>query len=515
MTAEARPAGSVEEMIPAGWSLRFRLNLMIVLAMLLIIGLGALFAIHNARRSVAEEIDSTVNLALQLIEVGLAESRGTSEWPPNWLNQLGQLDKTRHLSIQVRPASNPTGDDPSEKWQEEHPPIDRSIGADGEHSPAPQWFVWSVAPQPLVMEKRIVYGDREEFTLLIEANPADEIAEAWNEARGFLVLMAALAVAVYLLVHVMVGRAFRTVSLILEGLEDIQQGDYGKRLPHLVLPEFSRISQAFNHMASALERARDENRALTQQTLTIQEEERRFLAQEVHDEWGQSLSAIKVMAASLRQRSTENADHPAVDHIMSICDRLFGVVRAMMRRLRPLILDELGLAASVEDLLGYWQNRNPGIKLEFHCQEGVEPRVGTAKIHLYRIIQESLTNVIKHAEASRVRIELQWAETESLEESWVLLRVSDDGQGFEPHQPRRGFGLLGIRERVASLGGQFALMTRPGEGVLLEIRVPSNSPHERLERSDMTVWCSGNDDFLRTSWSQNHPLDAAPSRNHA
>jgi two-component system sensor histidine kinase UhpB len=472
-------------------SLRFRLNLMVVLAMVAILGLGTLFAVHNARRSVAAEIDSTVNLALQLIEVSLSESRNSADSLNDWFSQLNRLDKTRHLRIQVRQTSNKL--DRSAFEQRQVGPLDKPQGRDGQTlidlaaresrntSEVPGWFAWAVKPNSIFAEKRVETTGDDAISILIEANPEDEIAEAWNEALGFLTLIAVLAVTIYALVHITVGRAFRCVGVILEGLEDIERGDYGRRLPGFSLPEFARISRAFNHMASALEKARDENRALTQQSLAIQEEERRYLAQELHDELGQSLSAIKVMAASLRKRDNRPQDNEAIESIMAVCDRLFGVVRGMMRRLRPLMLDELGLIASLEDLIESWRIRNPDVNLHFHCEDDIDELAGAAKIHLFRIVQECLTNVVKHAEAEGVWIELRLKEIKEMDkhaQSWIQLKISDDGCGFDPNQPRRGFGLLGIRERVASLGGQFNLNTRSGEGVSLEVCVPCGEAHQ-------------------------------------
>lgn len=456
-------------------SLRFRLNLMIVLTMLAILGLGTLFAIHNARRSVAAEINSTVNLALQLIEVSLSENRNSADSLGNWFSQLNRLDKTRHLRIQVR--QTPNAADGHSLGQAQGEPALIDLAARGNHRTpeVPGWFAWAVKPGSIVAEKRVETADNDTISIFVEANPEDEIAEAWNEALGFLTLIAVLAATIYALVHITVGRAFRCVGVILDGLEDIERGDYGRRLPGFSLPEFARISRSFNHMASTLEKARDENRALTQQSLAIQEEERRYLAQELHDELGQSLSAIKVMAASLRKRNSRPQDTEALERIMAVCDRLFGVVRGMMRRLRPLMLDELGLIASLEDLIESWSSRNPGVNLHFDCEDDIEECVGAAKIHLFRIVQECLTNIVKHAEADSVRIELRIKEIEETEQhvrSWIQLRIGDNGRGFDSNQPRRGFGLLGIRERVASLGGQFQLRTKPGEGVSLEVCVP-------------------------------------------
>jgi two-component system sensor histidine kinase UhpB len=441
-----------------GLSLRFRLNLMIVLTMLLIVGLGFLFAVHSARRSVEEEIRSTVNLALQLIEAGFAESRDSGQSLSGWMAQLGRLDRTRHLRIRVAGIASA--------------PVDLTAAKPAPEAAVPAWFRWWVAPAPIVAEQRLEDGGGGEFAIRIEADSDDEIAEAWQETRGFLILLLALACAVYFLVHVTVGRAFRSVGTILEGLEGIEKGEYGKRLPGFPLPEFDRISGAFNHMASALEKARDENLALIRQSMLIQEEERRHLARELHDELGQSLTAIKVMAAALR--SPGDPKREAADHIMSLCDRLFAVVRSMMRRLRPSILDELGLSASLEDLVENWRTSHPGLAVELTCGPGVDEQAGAARIHLFRIVQECLTNVVKHADARHVFIRLHVTETGG--RPAIVLRFRDDGRGFDPKQPRRGFGLPGMRERVAGLGGRFDLDTAPGKGVAVEIHVPTGEP---------------------------------------
>ncbi|MDD5035586.1 MAG: histidine kinase [Methylococcaceae bacterium] len=431
-------------------SLRFRLNLMISLAMLMIVGAGALFVVHNARRSVLEEVRSSVNMALQLVDAGLAHSRGREEPLMAWLAELVHMEKTRHLHIQLQ--QNPQ----SLIRLSQAEPRERS-------ERAPSWFAWAVTPELTVGEKRVERSDGSVIRILIEANPEDEITEAWNEARGFLFLMIALAVSVYLLVHFTLGRAFKSVDHILHAMEDIEHGDYGKRLPRFALPEFDKISDAFNHMAQTLAKARGENRALTRQSLKLQEEERRYLAQELHDELGQSLSAIKLLAATLRN----GAESEAANAIMEVCDHLFGVVRSMMRRLRPLMLDELGLIPSLEDLIAHWRNRCPNINIRFIHAEGVEESAGGAKIHLFRIVQECLTNIAKHADARNV-----WIELELTKENRIRLNIVDDGCGFDACQMSTGFGLPGMRERVASMEGGWRLETARGRGVELEIQIP-------------------------------------------
>ncbi len=449
---------------------------MIALTMLIIVGVGTLIVVHNARRSVLEEVRSSIDMALQMVDVGLARSEGRQQALAAWLAELGRMEKIRHLRIQMRqPPQSPTG------LSHDAPKQAGSL--------APDWFAWAVTPALMMGEKLVASSGGEPVRIVIEANPADEIDEAWIEARSFLIFMVALAAAVSALVNITLGRAFKSVGHILRGMEDIEQGDYGKRLPHFDLPEFDRISGAFNHMAQALAKSRDENRALASHSLRVQEDERRYLAQELHDELGQSLSAIKVMAASLRNvplgggkseigqhsgggPATEDkskANMEAAQTIMDQCDRLFGVVRGMMRRLRPLMLDELGLIPSLQDLIENWRARHPDIDIFFILDDDVEEFVGSAKIHLFRIVQESLTNASKHAEARTIRIELVLAGDDS-----IHLKVADDGKGFDPALPRTGFGLHGIHERVASMDGMLALETAPGRGVSLEIKIPAH-----------------------------------------
>lgn len=452
--------------------MRFRLNLMILSIMALIVTLGAALVIHNARRAVLEEIHSSVNLALQLIEAGAAREKASKEQFAHWLLQINRLEEIRHLKIQIQrtEAFNGAADDGVKG--------DGQARSQGVRAKAPGWFIWAIAPEPLMVEKRIAREGGEPIHILIEADPTDEIAEVWNEARNFLGLVLIMALMVYGLVHIALGRAFRSVEVILKGLQEIESGNYGERLPDFSLPEFARISQAFNHTASALEKAREENRALTQRSLAIQEEERRCLAQELHDELGQSLSAIKAMAVSMRNSKPSGEIKGTVDSIISVCNHLFSVVRAMMRRLRPIMLDELGLIASLEDMLENWRARHPEIGLTFTCEESVEDCEKETKIQLFRIIQECLTNVVKHARADRVEINLEAVKAPG-HSAYLCLQIEDNGCGFDPKQPRKGFGLLGIRERVKGLGGEFQLESRPGRGTAINIKIPYGVSHER------------------------------------
>ena len=133
-----------------------------------------------------------------------------------------------------------------------------------------------------------------------------------------------------------------------------------------------------------------------------------------------------------------------------------------------MLLDEFGLQASLEDLVVNWRER--GLKIQFSCGAGVEECAGSAKIHLFRIVQECLTNAVKHAKADTVSIQLLLRGQP--ERPFIHLEIRDDGQGFDPTTPMAGFGLLGMKERAATLGGSFALHTQPGLGVAITVQIP-------------------------------------------
>lgn len=449
--SNGRPGG-----FGARLSLATRLNLMLAMASGLILVIGFFFGIHNARRSVADESNAAVGLAFQLIEAGIAERDASGVALEPWLDQLGRLEQTRHLRIRVADAATRHDRAPAQAVE----------------SAAPAWFRHMLRPEPAIAEKTLARADGRWVTIRVAADAAAEIDEAWRENQSFYVLIVSIALTVYLLVHFGVRHAFRPMADVLKGFAAIERGDFQQRLPLFPLPEFQIIARAFNHMAATLDASRAEIRALTQQTLSIQEDERRHLARELHDELGQSLTAIKVLAATLPQ--LDDTRNNAARQIGELCDRLFGVVRGMMRRLRPGLLDDLGLCASLEDLAGNWRELHPLLNVDLRCDPAVDARCELAGIHLYRIVQECLTNAVRHAGASRVMIDLTVARTAKAGEQ-LTLTVSDNGSGMtDPPVP--GLGLAGIRERVTSLGGQFDLDSLPGAGVVVRVQVPCDPP---------------------------------------
>ena len=436
-------------------SLRFRLNLLITLLFALILLAGSFYVINNARAAVNEEMQSVSKLTLQLIEIALMSNTAsnTSESQQSVLENIANLESTRHLEIELYKTGNIGSMVPVR--------IIQTINAQ-----APEWFIRMVKPQPV--EYRRVFRESETaYTeILIRANPSDEITEVWNETKGALGLLVLFAVLANILVYVSLGRGLAPIELILQGLDGIEQGEYQRRLPKFKFPEFSKISEKFNNMAEVLQTSRDENRLLTQKSLAIQEDERRILAQELHDEFGQSITAIKAVLASLEQMKHQDSEmlKNSARTIGTFSDRMYEVARRMMRQLRPAILDEFGLILALQDMIDDWNSRHEDVFCHFEFKGNFDELGEEVNISIYRVIQESLTNIVKHAQATDVTVCLNRVENDSSYDLGVELLIKDNGIGFDETTPR-GLGLLGMRERIEALKGSFEMNSGINQGV--------------------------------------------------
>jgi PAS domain S-box-containing protein len=234
-----------------------------------------------------------------------------------------------------------------------------------------------------------------------------------------------------------------------------------------------------------LRRSADRLRALAARLDAIREEERRTMAREIHDQIGQALTALKLDLASLRAQLLKAADRAAIERRMAEMDGLLEqtleTTRRLSAELRPAMLEDLGLEAAIE-----WQARELEARSEIRCRieiqrpgDGVPPVDPAAALVLFRIMQEALTNVVRHAAARQVQIRL------TLEPDACLLTVRDDGRGITADEESRpsALGLLGMRERALVLGGEVTVVGVPGSGTTVTARLPRESArHARADR---------------------------------
>jgi two-component system, NarL family, sensor histidine kinase UhpB len=233
--------------------------------------------------------------------------------------------------------------------------------------------------------------------------------------------------------------------------------------------EIGRRKSAEAQLAAALA----DNRRLAQQYVELQETERKVLARELHDELGQYLNVIKLDAVGIRDDHQPSLamTHRRASTIVENCNHIHRAVAGLIRELRPTGLDELGLAAALEHCVETWRARLRGVSLRLSIVGDFTALPETITVTLYRLVQEALTNIAKHAAASQVDIRLERAGA-GVADDRIDVIVVDDGVGAVPGLPTRGLGLIGMRERVMSLQGKLALTSSPGQGFELTAQIP-------------------------------------------
>jgi two-component system, NarL family, sensor histidine kinase UhpB len=224
-----------------------------------------------------------------------------------------------------------------------------------------------------------------------------------------------------------------------------------------------------------LEAVLSENRRLARENLRIQEVERKHLARELHDELGQYLNAIKLDAVSIRDGGGDvaRAAADASQSIIRTVDHVHGAVSGMIGRLRPVGLDELGLVAAIEHCVDEWRQRLPGTRFNLSADGNFDDLGESLTLTVYRLIQEGLTNISKHANATEARLALERIPGTQSTGDELRLCVADDGCGMDLGERRSRFGLSGMRERVEMSGGTFELASAPGRGLRFSVCLPA------------------------------------------
>jgi signal transduction histidine kinase len=220
------------------------------------------------------------------------------------------------------------------------------------------------------------------------------------------------------------------------------------------------------------ERAEREMRQLSQRLVAAQEDERRHLSRELHDHVGQVLTALRMELGRIeRGRSPQDVRlGSSVAESKQLVDKMFRTVRDLALGLRPSMLDDLGLRAALE-----WHvrdmSRRYGVEVELNIEGDVDTLTDRYQTCVYRVIQEALTNGVRHAKAHTISVHLTTARARTLE-----ITVTDDGVGFDPGARRDGLGLRGIEERVKEIGGALTIRSAPGRGTALAIELPLPAP---------------------------------------
>ncbi|HEY6451398.1 MAG TPA: histidine kinase, partial [Steroidobacteraceae bacterium] len=403
-----------------GTSLKLRLSLLITVLIALMTAASGAYVVQQARQDIRAEVRSTMSLTGHFLDAQLAVLQDRAPGAPGRAFavrslQLKELRDVRHLAVNFYDNDGRLLDSNEEP---------------GERKPlAPAWFVWLVRASSLPMaasRRAVSINGTAVGELVIKPDPTYEIDEIWTTSSGLLLLLLVFFVLVIGLVWWAVAHALRPVEYILGALGEIEHGNLGARLPAFGLPEMSRISVGFNHMAETLERSVADRRSLTHRLMQMQEEEREYLARELHDEIGQCVTAIHADAVAIRNRGG-TAVHESAQSIVEAIGRIKQMVRDILQRLRPGALEGLGVGAALRELTGGFRQRHPQVCCTLHMSEDITGLQGELGMTLYRVVQECLTNVARHAGARSVQVAVTRLPTAIGEQ--LELRVTDDGCG--------------------------------------------------------------------------------------
>jgi two-component system sensor histidine kinase UhpB len=452
-----------------GISLKLRLMLMITLLIALVTVMGGVYIVQRAHDDIRGEVRSATSLTQHYLDAELVVAQDYFETHAATLPQLqlASLHEVRHIDVSFYDVrgnlldSNADGNDPA--------------------ATTPSWFAWLVQRSfpPLDDYQRPVRFDGLPVGLvIIHPDPTYEIEEIWSVSRGLLGLLLLFFILVNTLVWWAVTRAMRPVEHIRAALSQLATGNLGARLPPLDVPELASLSGEFNHMAAVLERNVLENRRLNRQLIETQEEERKHIARELHDEIGQCVTAIHADAVAIHRSpdARQAGVRESASAIIEITARIKDLLRSMLRRLRPASLDELGLEVALRELIAAIDQRNPELICTFRIDERASERKDESANAVYRMVQEGLTNVVRHARARRVSIDVgttrRAPDAGSAAALALQVVVEDDGIGFDTAAAAQGLGLVGMRERINAIGGILSIDSARERGTRLIAELP-------------------------------------------
>ena len=450
-------------------TLRLKINLIVSVLTLLFAAALVAQEFDDERQSVREEVVAANRVAAQLLNRLVWEY--SSQGPQRLLSYLRGMGRVRSNEIALFDAAGHV--------LYRSPPPSYKAGRD-----APQWFERLVSPPPSTQAIALPDG-----TLEIRANAGRAALDAWDQFVMLVGESLLLMLAANLTVFWLVGRAVLPLGRIVDALNTLEGGRFDVTLPPLRGREAAAIGVAFNRMMGALkhnietehraalaERQLSENRKLTRWIDARLEQERRSIARELHDELGQSVTAIRSMALSIAQRvATVDAESRAAANVIADeSSRLYDAMHGLIPRLTPLVLDKLGLEEGLRDLVERTLRSQPGLHIELHATLGEMPAPPDAALTLYRAAQEGITNSLRHGQATSLRVRL------AADDGGITLEVIDDGHGLARDWSADDghHGLRWLAERVEALGGRFALDAVEPHGVRLVVCVPL---HEAAE----------------------------------
>jgi two-component system sensor histidine kinase UhpB len=443
-------------------SLRLQVNLIITTLLAVFASVLIGLQIDNTRRSVHEEMVGANVVASQLLSrMQWIYGNSGLEGMAGFLTQVGRI---RANDVELR-------DDEDTVVYKSPPPAYKAGRV------APDWYSALVSPP---LEPKVIKLPNGRIVLRADASRA--VLDGWDDLHPTLWIVLAGFVLGNALIYALMGRALRPLHQLVLGLRHMADGKYDTRLTGLAGHEGRQIGQAFNHMAQSVQDSIEakrqarlaalalaENRELTHTIQARIELERADISRELHDELGQQVTAIKSVGLAIARRAADT--DPSIEQsarlVMQCADQIYDGMHRMIAKLRPLALDQFGLYDALRDLLADCQLQHPELAISATLPESLDVPDDALATAVYRIVQEALTNVLRHAQASLLEVSVTVAADE------LQLEVRDNGCGrISQFQSSGHFGLSGMRERVQALNGSFKLRQREPGGIEIQVRLP-------------------------------------------
>jgi two-component system, NarL family, sensor histidine kinase UhpB len=434
-------------------SLRLRLIISIALVLIVILLPGSVIVYWHALHEVEVEMRAAVAVGENTVHNAVDDAEEADGPLLRHLELLvADFDGNRHLRASLVDRNGQILYQSSPKLPSE---------------PAPEWFYRLLAAPPITANLELPYPFTHVGAILLETDSHNEISEVWGDVNMTLAILGLFCGLNAVLVYWVTGRALRPLDAVSEAFNGLGAGNYGLRVEEHGSRELALLCRGFNRMAEQLAQVEDRKHRLEHQLAAVQEEERSELARDLHDEIGPLLFAVSV-DLSVVQHDEAVRNTPIAARIESIRDsigRMYKDVKAILGRLRPATLVDLGLLQAAENLVSFWQTRYPDV--EFHLQVPAERFGMPTDDAIYHLILESFSNALRHGQPSRIDVSVTTVEED------ILVSIKDNGTGLKPQRNAPGFGLIGMQERVQSLGGEVSVQNNAaGGGVLVSARIP-------------------------------------------
>ena len=401
--------------------------------------------ILNARIAVEREIRHSFDMAGQTIEASLREAGPTVADGDSVMRMAAGPDGLRHVQVTARGPGGgmlPARD------------ADTAGDGDDDDAEAPDWFVALTDVAPLRRGFSVAVADGGVYDLVLESHSRDEINEVWEDFRlivpitmGYTVVLVAAAV-------FFLNGLFNRLKTMSRALLRLRDGPTGEQLARPDIPELAPIVSCFNHVSEALCARERENRDLARRLLWAQDTERRGVARELHDELGPYLFGLRASLDSLERQIDAGArpgeTRATIARLTDTAQAIQTRSRRIISDLRPMALGELSVGDLVRNGIAAIRRMAPDTRIDLMAGQCNRTFGEAVDLTVYRFVQESTLNAIRHGKAGLVTVEIR----EDAQDGLLSVVVTDDGAGPNPNDTRPGYGLLGLAERVAVLDGQ-------------------------------------------------------------